>query len=404
MAKLTFKDLTFEQEKDKVKVNLLKLFYFYIDNEELNKIGKYKLKDNEIEFTGQESADKKFNFLISKNITKLKSKLQNKDAVYIHSNSGIPLIGNISFGLVDRGTSCIEVKPVTGCNLNCIYCSVDEGKDSKKTTDFVVEKDYLMQEFRKLAEFKEFDIEAHIGTHGEPLLYANITELISDLSKIKNVKIISIDTNGTLLTKENIDKMADAGLTRINLSLNAVSPKTAEKIAGTKINTEHVKEMAKYALTKCDLTIAPIYLPGINEKEIENILLFAKELEKIKTKHKLIVGIQNFLRYKGGRNPTKQLNWNAFTERLKQLEKEYGIKLVLNLAEDFGIVKAKELQKPFKKGDIVKARIVCNGRNKNEKIAVAQERTISIPNCFKEGEAKVKIIRSKHNIFVGKVM
>ena len=42
------------------------------------------------------------------------------------------------------------------------------------------------------------------------------------------------------------------------------------------------------------------------------------------------------------------------------------------------------------------------GRLKNEKIAVAKERTISIPNCYKDkGKTKLKITRSKHNIFIG---
>ena len=63
--------------------------------------------------------------------------------MYIHQNSGIPLIGTNYFGLVDRDTNIIEFKPITSCNIDCIYCSVAQ---EKRVMDYVVEKDYLVQE------------------------------------------------------------------------------------------------------------------------------------------------------------------------------------------------------------------------------------------------------------------
>ena len=131
----------------------------------------------------------------------LKNKITNKKTIYIHQNSGIPLIGNNAFGLIDRNTSIIEVRCITGCNLDCIHCSVDQ---DKRPVDFVVEKDYLVQEFKELVKHKGInEIEAHIGTQGEPLLYSPLADLITDLSVIPEVSVIALDTNGTLLTKKN---------------------------------------------------------------------------------------------------------------------------------------------------------------------------------------------------------
>jgi len=62
----------------------------------------------------------------------------------------IPLIGLNYFGIVDRNTSLIEVKPSTICNFNCIYCSIDAGLSSKKPVEFVIEKDFLIEELEKL--------------------------------------------------------------------------------------------------------------------------------------------------------------------------------------------------------------------------------------------------------------
>mgnify|MGYP000704676471 CR=1 FL=1 len=64
------------------------------------------------------------------------------------------------------------------------------------------------------------------------------------------------------------------------------------------------------------------------------------------------------------------------------------------------------LPKPFMEGDVINAVIKSQDRFPHAVIAVAKERNISVPNCeFKKGKKiKVKIVRDKHNIFVGKLI
>jgi len=392
MAKLTFQDLSFEDKNDKIRVNFLRIFYFYFSKKELKQIDDFTTNKNSIFFKNipQKKAERKFYLLLEKGFKELKNSLNNKPTIYIHKNSNIPLIGNVAFGLIDRNTNIIEIKPITSCNLKCIYCSVDE---DKRIIDFIIEKDYLVEEFKKLVKFKN-NIEAHIASQGEPLLYAPLTELIKDLSKIKEVKTISIDTNGTLLTKNKVDELIKAGLTRFNFSINSLDEKIAKKIANTPYNTKKIKEICKYIVQKTNLIITPVLLPAINEEEIPKIIEFAKKI-------KADIGIQNFLNYKFGKNPVKQIKFNLFYNKLKKWENKYKIKLIKSI-EDFNIIKTKPLPKPFKKGDVIEAEIICQGRLKNEKIAMAKNRTISIPNCYKEkGKIRLKITRTKHNIFIG---
>jgi hypothetical protein len=394
MAELNFEDLSFEEEKDKIKVLFLKLFYFHINKQDLDKIGNFEIKKHIIEFKNiaQKRAERKFHQLLEKGFKELKNTLNNKPTIYIHKNSNMPLMGNVSFGLVDRGTNIIEIKPITSCNLSCIYCSVDEGR---RPVDFVIEKDYLVDELKKLVKVKNIDnIEAHIASQGEPLLYAPLADLINDISGIKKVKTISIDTNGNLLTKEKADRLIKAGLTRFNFSINALDDKLANKIAGAYYDTKKIKEICTYISSKVDLIITPVMIPGINDKEMPKIIEFAKKLGAD-------IGIQNFLSYKFGKNPVKPITYDEFYAKLKQWQDKYGIKLIKSI-EDFNIVEAESPKKPFKKGEIIEAEIVCPGRLKYEKIAVAKERTISIPNCQKDkGKIKLKITRTKHNIFIG---
>ena len=154
MAELTFRDLSFEKENDKVRVNFLRLFYCYLKEDSLRKIGQFDINKSSIVFknVNENSARKKFDFLLYNSFKSLKNKLNNKTTIYIHQSSGIPLIGTNYFGLIDRGTNIIEVKPITSCNISCVFCSVDEGHYSRRKVDFVVEKDYLVNEFRKIIE------------------------------------------------------------------------------------------------------------------------------------------------------------------------------------------------------------------------------------------------------------
>ncbi|MBI3035224.1 radical SAM protein [Candidatus Woesearchaeota archaeon] len=406
MAELIFKDLSFEKDKDRVKISFLKLFYSYLESSSLEKIAPFEIGKNSIIFKNvpEHSARKKFEFLLFNSFKNLRNRLNNKKTVYIHKSSGIPLIGTNYFGLIDRGTNIIEVKPITSCNISCIFCSVDEGPYSRRKADFVVEKDYLVDEFRKIAEFKNSNnIDAHINAQGEPTLYADMAELVRGIMSIKGVKRSSIDTNGTLLSRQLVDELADAGLTRINLSLNALDPEKARKLAGYPYNLSKVLEIARYIPTKMDLIIAPVWMPGYNDEELPKLAKFANEIGAGKSCPP--IGIQNMLNYRFGRNPAESVPMGEFYNKMKELEQKYSIKLVFDKAA-FDVESLPELPKPFKKGQIIEAEIVLPGRIGNEKLAVAKDRLISVPNCYKEENSKVrvKIKRTKHNIFLGELL
>jgi hypothetical protein len=402
MPRLQFKDLSFEDMDGRIKVNFLRLFYFYLDKPDLRKIAEFNISRNAVEFKGisEESAARKFNKLLLKGFNELKSRLSQKPAVYVHRNSGIPLIGSIDFGIIDRNTNIIEVRPITGCNLGCIYCSVDQ---ARRQVDFVVEKDYIAEEMQRLADFKQDDdIEVHIGCQGEPLLYADLVELVRDLRKIKQVKRVSVDTNGTLLSKELVDELVDAGMTQFNVSINSLDKELAQKIACAAYNLDRVLEVCRHISTKADLVIAPVWLAGINDEEMPKFIELAKGMQN--KKHKVILGIQNFLEYRFGKKPVKQMSWDLFKKKLADLEKKHGMRLILDFKKDFKVHETKHFPKLFKKNQVVKARIACQGHLKNEMLAVSEGRSITAVNCFaKPGQAvKLRIIRTKHNVYVAK--
>lgn len=395
-----FKTLTFQQKNECLQVTLLDLFTIDIPLAEVEPLGEFTLRNSHFIQFKNEKAETKFSYLLTKYFQHLTNKLTGNKTTYIHQNSGIPLIGNVAFGIAYRNTSIIEIKPMTSCNLNCVYCSVSEGLQSKKN-DFIVEKDYLVAELKKVIAFVNEPVEIHVGVQGEPFLYAGLEELISDLQRMKLVHRISIDTNATLLTKKTIDRLSKKSKLQLNVSLDSLDPILAKKMAGIlSYNLEHVKEMIAYAAEKMNVIVVPVLVPGWNEEEIERIILWIKSLKK-----QPLIGIQNFLKYKTGRHPTKEWNWNQFYARLEKLEQKYDLKLKLS-AEDFQIKKTKPLLKPFQDEEVVSAVIKCPDRFPHTCIAVSKNRNISVINCdTKIGkEVKIKIIRDKHNIFSGKLM
>lgn len=399
MARLEFQNLAFEDKGDKIRVSLLISFYFEIPKEELEKIGLKNVKPHALEFEGEKVH--KFGIIMSKYMPSLINKLNNRPTTYVHMNSGIPLLGCLYFGIIDKGTNVLELKPNTGCNVACIFCSVDEGKEGRRNHDFVVECDYLLEETEKLIDFKTKDyegkIDIYINPHGEPMLYADITRLVSGLRSIPRVGKIIIITNGTLLTEQRVDKLEKAGLTQFNISISALDIKKARGLMGTEAyNAERVKDIIGYIITRpnIDVAITPVYLQKINDEEIEKIILFAKQIGCRN------IGIQNFLMNRRGKNPAKELSWDEFYKKLEAWEERFDVVLKHDLELD----DTQEYSRPFRRGEVIKADIKCDGRSEDEKIAVAKSRCILVPNCSTTGEVRLRIIKANHNLFVGEVI
>ncbi len=407
MTTLTFQDLDFRQaENGKVVARFLRNYQFEIEPAALRAIGDYRAEGNRIEFKGvdEAAARRKFNAVLDLGLSNLTNAVTKKKTLYIHRFSGIPLIGTTSFGIIDRNTNMIEVRPLTGCNMNCIFCSVDEGLASRKTSEVVIEGEYLAAEVKKLVEFKGCECNIIINSQGEPTLYKPLPQLISDLKAIAAVKTITLITNGTLLTESLIDELAAAGLTMLNISLNAIDPKIAKIMEGHgSYDVEKVKKMAAYAAakTRIKVTLAPVVVGSYNDSEMEKIVAFAKEIGAT-------TAMQNYLFYRKGRNPgnAQQIPWPRFYEMLEQLEEKYGSKLIFSAA-DYKIIKTKPLPKPFRKGQMVKATVIAEGRYPREYIAAAEGRVITLPDCERKLAAaekiKIKVVSDKHNIFYGKI-
>ena len=394
MVTFDFKDLEFIDDDENLRVLFLKHFEFNISKSDLDKIGKYELSKKSISFDSTEKKANKFYSYIDIGLNNLVNKITGKKTLYVHKNSGIPLVGNGTFGIIDRGSSLIEIKPVTGCNLDCVYCSVDE---NRRQIDVLIEKDYLIDELKKIVKIKKNPVEIHVGVQGEPLIYSPLVDLVKDLNQIDNVHKVSMNTNGLLLNETNITQLIDSGLLYFNLSINAMDNNLAKTMAGGAFSVNHIIRISKFINSKGGVvSFAPVWVSGMNDGGVEDIVKTGKDIG-------VKVNIQNFLKYKFGKSPGKELTMDKFYLKLEELEKKHDVRLKL-CADDFDIKPDVSLEKPFKKNEVIQAEIVCDGRLPGEKIAVTKDRCISVYNTEKKGLVNLKITSTKHNIFAGIVV
>ena len=125
-----------------------------------------------------------------------------------------------------RETTGVRISLTDRCNFDCVYCHNEglgdtrgpmEPADDEMSTDDVVR-------FLEVAE--EFDIQKAKFTGGEPMLRDDLEEIIRRTPESIET---SLTTNGTFLPERG-DALADAGLERVNVSQDALSPKAFSEV------------------------------------------------------------------------------------------------------------------------------------------------------------------------------
>ena len=185
---------------------------------------------------------------------------------------------------------------------------------------------------------------------------------------------------------------------RINISLNSLDFEKAKRMSGVAFyDVNKIKEIIEYASNKILVLVAPVWVPGVNNNDIIEVIEWIKDLG-LKSKWP-VLGIQKFEKYKHGRGrKLKEMSWWKFYNQLLNWEREYNMKLILSRS-DFGIHKRKMVPVLYKIGDKVKVKPVGPGWLKNQTLAVTNKRNITVIGKI-EKETKVKIVSNKHNIYL----
>jgi uncharacterized Fe-S cluster-containing radical SAM superfamily enzyme len=321
-----------------------------------------------------------------------------------------PLMGHIGFGIIDRGYNLLQVRVSSVCNLSCIFCSVNAGANSPRIKEFMLnDVEWLSIWINRVLSVKK---KVHIlfDAAGDPLTNPKLPEFIEETKKIRGVLSVSLETRLYPTNIPLIEKLDDAGLDRINVSLDTLDPKKGRMLTGSpQYDVGKIMEAIEYIHdnTGIDIHLTPLWIPGVNDPDIEKIIVWAKE--KGFGRKWPGIGIQKYVIHKLGRKipGIKEWSWNEFYEKLQALEKKYGIRLVL-YPEDFDMKRSPRFMPSYKKGDIVKLIVYMEGWLRNEYIATTAKRDwvftiLSRKMRLERGERVVaKVVRDKDGILLAK--
>ena len=124
-----------------------------------------------------------------------------------------------------RTIDYLRISLTDRCNYRCIYCMPEEGVQSMCHTDIL-----RIEEIAHVVRvFSNLGIKSVRLTGGEPLVRKGVVDLVRDINDMPGIKNISLTTNGALLPKL-APQLKDAGLDRVNISLDTLDPALFGKI------------------------------------------------------------------------------------------------------------------------------------------------------------------------------
>ncbi|MFC2011416.1 GTP 3',8-cyclase MoaA [Chloroflexota bacterium] len=162
-----------------------------------------------------------------------------------------------------RQINYLRISVTDHCNLSCFYCSA--GSVPRLPRNEILS----YEEIQRLVQ-----VAASMGinkvriTGGEPLLRSDLSELVWMISQIEGIDDIALTTNGILLSKYAL-KLKNAGLKRVNVSLDTLKEDRFKSITGQDRLKEVLSGLESARLAGLEpVKINMVVLRGINDDEI----------------------------------------------------------------------------------------------------------------------------------------
>jgi cyclic pyranopterin phosphate synthase len=157
------------------------------------------------------------------------------------------------------------------CNYRCFYCMPEQGIKLEPHTHMLRTEEMV----RLVRLFVELGVQKVRVTGGEPLVRRNLTGLVAELADLPGLDDLSLTTNGDQLVRF-AGGLAEAGLQRVNISLDSLDPANFKEITRGG-DLAHVLAGIERAL---EVGLAPVKLnmvvmAGINDGEIEAMVDYA---------------------------------------------------------------------------------------------------------------------------------
>ncbi len=198
-----------------------------------------------------------------------------------------------------RSIEYLRISVTDKCNLRCVYCMPEEGLPWLRKSEIL--------DYEEIAEIVR--VMAGMGlkrlrlTGGEPLVRKDLPRLVAMLSRIPGIENIALSTNAVLLAPVAA-ALKEAGVDRVNISLDSLRPERADVIArrpGTLARVLAGLDAAQ-AVGFDPIKINVVLMRGENDDEIADFAELARDrpfhvrfIEVMPTESNLELSASNFL-------------------------------------------------------------------------------------------------------------
>jgi cyclic pyranopterin phosphate synthase len=165
-----------------------------------------------------------------------------------------------------RPINYLRISVTDRCNLRCVYCMPEEGVALMSHYDILSYEEI----FTVVKAAAELGVNKVRLTGGEPLVRAGLADLVRLLEGIETINDISLTTNGILLARHAAE-LKDAGLMRVNVSLDTLRPEKFRRITrrGRLEDTLRGIEVAR-SVGLNPVKINVVVMAGVNDDEVQD--------------------------------------------------------------------------------------------------------------------------------------
>jgi len=210
-----------------------------------------------------------------------------------------------------RTVNYLRVSVTERCNFRCQYCMPE------KPFSWVPRENLLS--FEELFLFMKVAMDEGVNkiriTGGEPLLREDLDKFIKMIHDYKSDIDLALTTNAYLLP-QTAQRLKDAGLKRLNISLDTLKPDVAQKIAQKNVLAQVLKGIDKALEVGLGVKINMVPLKGINDSEIIDVMEYCQK-KNIKIR---------FIEYMENRHASEALKGMHGREILDRVKEKYTIR------------------------------------------------------------------------------
>ena len=166
----------------------------------------------------------------------------------------------------------LRISVTDRCNYRCVYCRSADPENYRAHGEIL-----SWPELERLARiFVGMGIQKVRVTGGEPLVREGVEDFISRLREL-GMRDLSMTTNGHLLA-ERCERLLEAGLKRINVSLDSLDPAKFEKITRTRSYDKVMQGISVAQKTRlAPVKVNAVLVRGLNDDEVEDFAQFSRE-------------------------------------------------------------------------------------------------------------------------------